>query len=161
MKTLNTVEYVTALRSLTEAGETVSMQVAGSSMTPFLADTRDAVSFSRPQTPLRPGDIVFYRRDSGAYVMHRIKYVHKNGVAEDTYTYDIVGDGQTEAEKGIRREQIFARITAVRRKGKVLDERSPLWQFFARVWPYIPYLHAPVLGLVRLMRRRDKPSGAT
>ena len=71
MKQVDTKAYMTALRSLTEQGHSVSVPVAGSSMSPFLAGGRDTVFFSRPDTPLRRGDIVFYERASGQFVMHR------------------------------------------------------------------------------------------
>lgn len=61
------------------AGHSVSVPVAGSSMSPFLAGGRDTVFFSRPDTPLRRGDIVFYERASGQFVMHRIRRVHRDG----------------------------------------------------------------------------------
>ena len=44
--------------------------------------------------------MVFYRRDDGRYVMHRIYRAEKDG------TYTIIGDAQTYPERGIRAEQI-------------------------------------------------------
>lgn len=79
MKQVDTKAYMTALRSLTEQGHSVSVPVAGSSMSPFLAGGRDTVFFSRPGTPLRRGDVVFYERASGQFVMHRIRRVHRDG----------------------------------------------------------------------------------
>jgi hypothetical protein len=48
--------------------------------------------------------------------------------------YDMVGDGQTDIERGIRREQIFARVIRVKRKGKEMTERDFWWRFFASAW---------------------------
>ena len=115
MKQVDTKAYMTALRSLTEQGHSVSVPVAGSSMSPFLAGGRDTVFFSRPDTPLRRGDIVFYERASGQFVMHRIRRVHRDG------SLDILGDAQTETETGILPQQVFARATAVCRKGRQLQ----------------------------------------
>ena len=106
MKQVDTKAYMTALRSLTEQGHSVSVPVAGSSMSPFLAGGRDTVFFSRPDTPLRRGDIVFYERASGQFVMHRVRRVHRDG------SLDILGDAQTETETGILPQQVFARATA-------------------------------------------------
>ena len=44
------------------------------------------------------------------------------------------GDGQTEIEHNVRREQIFARVTQVERKGKRLAPGSCWWGFFEKVW---------------------------
>lgn len=37
-------------------------------------------------------------------------------------------------EKGIRPDQILALVTAVRRKGKLLQPGSFWWDFFEKVW---------------------------
>ena len=58
---------------------------------------------------------------------HRICGVHGE-------SYDLIGDGQTEIEHNVRREQIFARVTQVERKGKRLAPGSFWWGFFEKVW---------------------------
>ena len=71
--------------------------------------------------------MIFYRRDSGTYVLHRIC-----GVEGETYS--LVGDGQSVIERGIRREQVLAIVTAVIRKGKLLKKGCFWWDFFEKVW---------------------------
>ena len=126
-KVLDTREYVAVLREIVEQGGEAGMTIWGSSMAPFLIHGRDRIFFSTPDRPLRRGDMVFYRRDSGQFVMHRICRVTKDG-------YDMVGDGQTNIERGIRREQIFARVTRVKRKGREMTEGDFWWRFFASAW---------------------------
>ena len=82
---VDTAEYVGVLRGLVEEGHEVSMLVSGSSMSPFLIHLRDTIYFKKPERPLRAGDMVFYQRDSGQYVMHRILRVRGDA-------YDIIGD---------------------------------------------------------------------
>ena len=48
--------------------------------------------------------------------------------------YYLVGDAQTQIEGPLRREQIFARIIKVRRKGKILEPGNFWWEFFEHVW---------------------------
>ena len=93
----------------------------------FLGHGRDTIFFSAPDRELRRGDMVFYQRDSGQFVMHRIWKVKKDG-------YYIVGDAQTDIEGPIRRDQIFARITKVNRKGKMISNGDFWWEFFEKVW---------------------------
>ena len=102
--------------------------VTGSSMTPFLVSGRDTVFLSRLERPARRGDILLYRRDSGQYVLHRVWRVETDG------TFTIVGDAQTELERGIRADQVIARVTAVERKGKRMGPGSFWWEFFEKVW---------------------------
>lgn len=114
------------LAAMEEAG-TVPLIISGYSMTPFLAHRRDTVYLSKIDRPLKRGDMVFYRRDSGAYILHRVYRVEK-----DTFTF--VGDAQTQLEPGIRPDQTLALVTAVRRKGKLLRKGSFWWDFFEKVW---------------------------
>lgn len=127
MKVVDTRAYVSVLRELVEEGREVNMVVWGSSMTPFLGHGRDTIFFAAPERELRRGDMVFYQRDTGQFVMHRIWKVKKDG-------YYIVGDAQTIIEGPIRRDQIFARITKVNRKGKMITNGDFWWEFFEKVW---------------------------
>lgn len=127
MKKVDTFEYVSVLKELVEEGREVSMLISGSSMSPFLCHGRDQVYFKAPDRPLRVGDMVFFQRRSGQYVLHRICKVKDDG-------YYIVGDAQTAIEGPVSREQIFALVTRVQRKGRILAPGDFWWEFFARVW---------------------------
>ena len=116
-----------ALLALLEETETVPLVISGSSMTPFLVHGRDTVYLSKVTAPLKRGDMILYRRDSGAYILHRIFRVEEN-------TYTLMGDAQTMLEPGIRTDQVLAVVTAVRRKGKLLKQGSFWWDFFEKVW---------------------------
>lgn len=127
MRVVDTREYVSVMRELVESGKEVSMLVAGTSMTPFLGHQRDYIFFKKPDRELRKGDMVFYQRLSGQYIMHRIWKVKPEG-------YYIVGDAQTQIEGPVRREQIFAIITKVQRKGKWIGPGDFWWEFFEKIW---------------------------
>ena len=144
---IDTREYIDALRGLVEEGREVSMVIAGSSMSPFLIHKRDVIYFRSPDRPFRTGDMVFYLRDNGRYVMHRICRVRPEG-------YYLVGDAQTAVEGPIRPDQIFARITKVRRKEQWLTEGCFWWEFFARIWIRVIPLRPAILGLYSFLRRK-------
>ena len=127
MRIVDTRAYVSALRELVEEGKEVSMLIAGSSMAPFLVHRRDYIYFKKPERNLRKGDMVFFERDSGQYVMHRIWKVKPDG-------YYIVGDAQNEIEGPVREEQIFAIITKVRRKNQWIAPGDFWWEFFEHIW---------------------------
>lgn len=124
---VDTRAYVSILRELTEAGKEVSLKIAGNSMSPFLVHDRDYILFKKPERPLKKGDMVFYQRVDGSFVMHRLVRVKKDG-------YYMVGDAQTYIEGPLKREQIFARITQVKRKGVVIGPGNFWWEFFEHVW---------------------------
>lgn len=131
MKILDTAEYLSVLRQLTEEGQEVSVTITGSSMTPFLVHERDRVVFKKPDRPLKKGDIVFYQRDNGQYIMHRIVKVR---AGSDVASYEMAGDSQSEIEKGIREDQIFGLVTKICRKGKWIEPGDFWWEFFEKVW---------------------------
>ena len=143
MRELDTAAYVGTLKALVEEGHEVSLLISGSSMAPFLIHHRDTIYFKAPDRELKPGDMVFYQRSSGQYVMHRIRFVKADG-------YYLIGDGQQITEGPIAREQIFALVTAVRRKGKVIRPGDFWWEFFARVWLRI----VPLRGIVSRLYAR-------
>ena len=126
-RVIDTREYVSALRRIVEDGRIVSMRIAGNSMSPFLCHERDYIYFTKPDRELRKGDMVFYQRDSGQYVMHRICRVRPEG-------YYMVGDAQMQVEGPLRRDQIFALIVQAERKGKLIGPGNFWWEFFEHIW---------------------------
>lgn len=124
---VNTREYVGVLKDMVEEGMEVSMTVAGTSMEPFLVHNRDRITFQKPTGPIKKGDMVFYRRMTGEYVMHRVMKVKD-------HRYYLAGDHQTSLEGPIEEAQIFARVVSVQRNGVWLTETDPVWKFYADWW---------------------------
>ena len=127
VRLVDTQEYMEMIRTLLEDGQEVSMIVTGNSMRPFLKHGRDKICMKKTDRKLRKGDIVFYRRENGQYVMHRIL---KCG----DQSYTLLGDGQIVPEAGIRQEQIFARITKVQVRGKWIGPENFRGRFFEHIW---------------------------
>ena len=127
MRRVDTNVYVSMLRDLVNEGKECRLLISGSSMAPFLVHERDSIIFSKPDRELRRGDMVFYQRDNGQYVMHRILKVKPEGLY-------IIGDAQTEVEGPVRPEQVFALVTKVNRKGKWVGPGNFWWWFFSTVW---------------------------
>ena len=146
LKTVNIYEYMPVLQELTEQGQEVSLLITGGSMVPFLVHERDRIFFKKPDRALKKGDMVFYRRTSGQYVMHRICRVTPEGL-------DLIGDAQSEIEHGIRPEQVFGLITKVQRKGKLLTEGDFCWMFFKYIWLHLIPLRAPLLRAYRALKK--------
>lgn len=76
------------LEELLREGQTLCLTVTGESMAPFLRHGRDQIRFRRPDRPLRCGDMAFFRRANGQYVMHRVLRAEKSGALY------LVGDAQ-------------------------------------------------------------------
>lgn len=150
-RVVDTNEYVSVLREIAESGKVVSLRISGGSMTPFLAHGRDYIYFTKPDRELRRGDMVFYQRQNGQYVMHRIYKKKADG-------YYIVGDAQAEIEGPVAESQIFARIVKVKRKDRLLQPGDFWWEFFEHVWILIVPLRMPIVRLytavVKTVRRK-------
>ena len=148
-RTVDTNEYVSVLRELVEQEKEVSLLIAGNSMSPFLVHQRDTICFRKPDKELRRGDIVFYQRENGQYIMHRIYKACPEG-------YYMVGDAQVAIEGPLRAEQIFAIVTKVRRKGKWIGPNDLWWRFFAHIWIRIVPMRRMVLKGYSVLTRRGR-----
>lgn len=130
--------YLPVLMDLLDQGRQVTLTVTGGSMAPFLVHGRDAICFCRPKGRLRRGDMAFFRRADGSYIMHRVCRVSPEG-------YFLVGDAQQAVEGPVAPEQVFAVVTKVRRKGRWIGPEDGWWRFFAGPWLWL----LPVRPLLR------------
>lgn len=135
--------YMPVLRELLAQGQSVSLTVTGESMSPFLRHGRDQIRLAAVAAPPQRGDMVFFRRRNGQYIMHRVLRRMPDG------NYAIVGDGQQQVESPIAPEQIFAVVTQVCRKGTWIGPEAFWWRFFAGPWLTL----LPLRPLLRRMAR--------
>ena len=146
MKVLPPEAAVERILAVMDTGAAAPLVISGSSMSPFLVHGRDTVYLSPPAAALKKGDMILYRRQSGAYVLHRIRAVEGE-------TFTLIGDGQTEPEPGIRRDQVLAVVTAVRRKGRLLKKGSFWWEFFEKIWLNMIPLRPAALKFYELLKK--------
>ncbi len=131
-----------------EIGGTVQLPITGTSMLPLLVWGRDSVEIVKCDSPDK-SDIIFYRRDDGHFVLHRIVGKNKNG-------YILCGDNQWQKEYGIRSRHIIARVSSITRKGKKFKVSSPLYRLYSLIWtniiPLRKFILIPSRKLKRLFR---------
>ena len=100
---VNLGETIEVIQEILDGGGEFRMLPRGKSMRPLIRETRDSVVLAkREMADIRRYDMLFYRRDNGQFVLHRLMRIEKDG------TYIMCGDAQTVLEKGIRYEQIIA-----------------------------------------------------
>ena len=146
VKTLPAEELFPQLLSLLEHTDAVPLTVTGSSMMPFLQPERDTVYLKKQDTPIKPGDMILYKRNNGQYILHRVYRVAPDGL-------QLIGDGQTGIEPGVSPDSVVAGVAAVRRKGKLLRPGHPVWFFYEKLWLRIIPLRPRIRGLMRRIRR--------
>lgn len=127
-------------------GGCYELTVTGTSMSPTLQPGRDLVLLkSAREQPVRKGDIVFARRQNGAYVLHRVLRVHPGGGCT------VNGDGQVWTEE-IYPGDVLAVAAAIRRKGKWISGRNVWYRLYVRCWALTrPFRAALVRWKKRLM----------
>ena len=144
--------YLPVLIDIIKSGKDVSVTVTGSSMAPFLAHLRDSIIVSPPPRQFHRGDMVFFQRQDGSYVMHRIHHLKEGKLY-------LVGDNQTEIEGPIDPEQVFGIVRKVIRNGKLLQKGDFWWDFFEKAWiRIVPLRSAAVkaVSIVYKLRNRQK-----
>ncbi|MBQ8747705.1 MAG: S24/S26 family peptidase [Clostridia bacterium] len=133
------------LQEILAAGTSVEITVSGNSMYPMLKHQISRVRLSAA-ADLRIGDLPLYRRENGAYVLHRI-VGRKNG------SYICCGDNQWHLERDIRREQMIAVVTDYCRDGKWRSCAARSYRLYARFWIAIrPFRRILIGGGRRLWR---------
>lgn len=141
---VDTREYVAVLKEMVEQGMEVSMTVSGTSMEPFLIHNQDRIYFQKPKGPIKKGDMVFFQRKTGEYVMHRIMRVRD-------HQYYLAGDHQTFLEGPIEESRIFAKVVSVERAGVWLSEDDRVWRFYAVWWRRLFWVRKVVNKLKRII----------
>ena len=138
-------ELSDAMRIVLEQGGEVSFVTSGFSMLPLLRNRMDTAFLHKPLRPIRRGDVVFYRRDNGKFVLHRVVGKRKDG-------FVLRGDNQREKEYGIRNDQILAILTAIRRGDKLIPMRSAWNRMYVAFLPLIRlYRHGIYPQYVRFL----------
>ncbi len=128
------------MTAVLEAGGEISFVTAGYSMLPLLRNRTDKVYLKKTDKKPRKGDVIFYKRENGAYVLHRIIGKNDDG-------YILRGDNQTDIEYRVNEGQILATLCkVVRADGKTVEADS-----------FLNRLYVLFLPLVRVFRLKIYP----
>ena len=110
-------------------GITVRIRPIGNSMRPLIHADRDTVFLVKADpAKLAVGDLVLYRREYGALVLHRIISIKKGMLY-------LSGDNNYEIEGPLAPEQIIGVTTEITRAGKIIKTTDPLYRLYILLWP--------------------------
>ena len=138
-------EIVPLIRESLEANVCAIIPVRGVSMLPFLKEGRDSVVLAEVAKPPKKRDIVLYQRADGSYVLHRIASVGE--------TYTCIGDAQFVFEKEIESSQLIARVTAIKRNGRLSKVGNPIYRLSVWFWSITRPMRHFLKRAVRKLRR--------
>lgn len=95
-------EALPLIEATLNAGAAFRFFHRGTSMLPMLVEGRDSVSIVAPDVRApKVGEVIFYRRKNGAFVLHRAVRKAKDG------SFICCGDNQSILERGVLRESII------------------------------------------------------
>lgn len=128
---------------LSEGGSFV-LTVTGNSMRPTLVPQRDQVCLTAPGK-LRKGDIIFFRRHSGEYVLHRVLRIDSKGLT-------VNGDSQTWTET-VQPPQVIGVVSRICRGGKWQDTDSLPARLHGLLWPATRTVRPGLIRLKQMLRK--------
>ncbi len=112
-----------------ENGGSITFGPHGVSMLPLIRQGKDSVTISALKEKPKKGDVIFYRRADGRFVLHRI-------MGEDSQGYILCGDNQCLLERGVAEDSIIGIMTEVIRDGKTVSCKDEAYLKYVRglVW---------------------------
>ena len=132
-------EMAPLIRETLEKNGEVTFISAGRSMLPVIRDRKDAVTLVKPRRDIKPGDIVFYQRDNGQFILHRVMFVNSD-------KYVMRGDNQWDNEYNIRRDQIIGVLKCFERNGKIHNVTDRDYLMYVKLLPLIRFFRKTYYG---------------
>ena len=117
-------ELYPLIKEVIESGGEFKFYPRGLSMEPLLHQGDDAVVLGAA-TQINVGDVAFYIRNNGAFVLHRIVGKHHG-------TYTMCGDNQRSLEHGIEQSQIFAKMVGFYKKEEYHSIDEPKYREYTK-----------------------------
>ncbi len=119
----------------------------GTSMLPLIVEGRDSVVLKRDSDrSIRKHDIVFYRRDDGHFVLHRILRIETDG------SFTLCGDHQVTLERGVRHDQMIAYVPSFFRGNRRIECTTFRYRLYVVLWCCMP-LRRTVFFMRRILSR--------
>lgn len=125
-ETFRLSEHIGLITEVLDSGGEFTLFPRGTSMLPLVIQGRDSVTLIKPNG-YSIGDIAFYRRADGAFVLHRI-------VGEKDGAFVMCGDNQLEREYGITPDMIIGRAVRITRGGREITEKNFLYLIYKILW---------------------------
>ena len=96
----------------------------GTSMMPLLRQGKDSVVLVAPND-IKKNDILLYKRANGQFVMHRAIKIKND-------EYIMCGDNQYEHERGIKKENILAKVKGIYRGDVYFETNNTEYQKYVK-----------------------------
>ena len=142
----NGKDIVPIIEEVLESGGECRLKVTGYSMTPILIHKRDSVILKTAKGKvLKRGDIVFIKRRTGEYILHRIYKILENG-------FIMNGDAQTWTEF-VEFDQVIGVVNQINRNSRDININNLFYKFIINIWMLLRPLRKiifKVYGIIRI-----------
>lgn len=143
-------EIVPIMEEIIKNGGQCKLRVTGYSMTPILKHLRDSVILKSPENrPIKKGEIVFIKRHTGQFVLHRVYKII------DEKTFVMNGDAQQWVEI-VKNDQVIGVCSSIIRNNTEISCDNwkyksiiKIWQFFRPIRNYIFKANAIAKAIIR------------
>ncbi len=120
------------------AGGSASFTVHGNSMEPLFKNRKSTVRIEKPKKAPKKYDVIFYRRENGDFILHRIVGVKKDG-------YICRGDNQISNEYPVKAEAVIGVVTEYGNDGKLSSINSLKQKIYA-------FLRVNTVWILRILK---------
>ena len=128
-ETIHLSDYEELIREVLATGGEFRLYPHGTSMLPLLRQGIDSVALRSLDRPPRKFDILFYKRQDGSYILHRVKEVTPNGLI-------LWGDNHTMLEYGVTDDMIIGYAARIFRGDKELDCQGFGYRAYLWLWQF-------------------------
>ena len=142
---IHLADYEELIREVLASGGEFRLYPHGTSMLPLIRQGRDSVALRRLDRPARALDILFYQRDDGSFILHRVKEVTPEGMI-------LWGDNQVMLEHGVLHDQIIGYAARVFRGDREIDMGGLTYRAYLWLW-HFPLLRRVLLAILRRVRK--------
>ena len=122
-------DYEELIREVLASGGEFRLYPHGTSMLPLLRQGIDSVALRRLDRQPQKFDILFYKRQDGSFILHRVKEVTKEGII-------LWGDNHTMLEYGITGENIIGYAARIFRGETELDCQGFGYRAYLWLWQF-------------------------
>ena len=140
-------EYDSIIREVLASDGEFRLYPHGVSMLPLIRQGKDSVVLQRLTRPAKAGDILFYQRRDGSYVLHRVKKVSPEGLT-------MWGDHQLVLEHGVTEDQIIGYAARIFRGENEINCRSLCYRVYLRLWQFMAF-RGVFLWIAYILRKED------
>ena len=127
---IHIAEYDSVIREVLESGGEFRMYPHGTSMRPLLRQGIHSVVLEKMKRAPKKNDILFYQRQDGSYILHRVWEVTDTGLT-------LVGDNQRMLEYGVTEEQIIGYVTRIYRGEKEIICVGLWYRMYLWLWQFM------------------------